>query len=51
MIDVDKQVAHMNLLNIEGRYPETLLPLPTAEEAQTTMQRAHEVWEWLISRL
>jgi HEPN domain-containing protein len=44
-------LADMSAFNIEGRYPETLSPAPTLEEAQAYLQRAQEVWEWLKSLL
>ena len=44
-------LAEMNSFNIEGRYPDTLsLPL-SQEEAQKYMNRADEVFEWLIKLL
>lgn len=44
-------LAEANGFNIEGRYPELLLPLPTVEEANKFMVRAEEVFEWLIKLL
>lgn len=65
MIDIDKQIsfwrnsaeedlamdilAEMNSFNIEGRYPDTLSPPPSQEEAQHYMTQAEEVFQWLIS--
>jgi HEPN domain-containing protein len=44
-------LAEMNAFNIEGRYPDTAMVLPSAEEARSYMQRAQEVVEWLKSQL
>lgn len=44
-------LAEMNALNIEGRYPESLLPRPTPVEAQAYLARAEEVFQWLIHLL
>ncbi|MBI2876276.1 MAG: HEPN domain-containing protein [Candidatus Tectomicrobia bacterium] len=44
-------LAEMNALNIEGRYPESLLPQPTPAEAQAYLARAEEVFQWLIHLL
>jgi hypothetical protein len=41
--------AEMNSFNIEGRYPDTLSPSPSEEEAQHYMTQAEEVFQWLIS--
>jgi len=40
-------LAEANEFNIEGRYPELLLPIPTMEEANNFMVRAEEVFKWL----
>jgi len=42
-------LAEMNSFNIEGRYPDTLSPPPSQEEAQRYMTQAEEVFQWLIS--
>jgi hypothetical protein len=34
-----------------GRYPESLAPLPTAEEARRHMTDAGEVLQWLMQQL
>lgn len=44
-------LAEMNAFNVEGRYPETLAPPPTAAEAQRYLGRAEEVFQWLIQLL
>lgn len=41
-------LADMNLFQIEGRYPNLLLPLPSSEEAEREIIRAEEVFQWLI---
>lgn len=44
-------LAEMNSFNIEGRYPDTLsLPL-SQEEAQEYINRADEVFQWLMNLL
>ncbi|MBW1676275.1 MAG: HEPN domain-containing protein [Deltaproteobacteria bacterium] len=42
-------LAEMNSFNIEGRYPDTLSPPPSQEEAQHYMTQGEEVFQWLIS--
>ena len=44
-------LAEANEFNIEGRYPELLLPLLTMEEANNFMVRAEEVFKWLTKLL
>ena len=44
-------LAEANEFNIEGRYPELLLPLLTMEEANSFMVRAEEVFKWLTKLL
>ena len=44
-------LAEMSAFNVEGRYPETLAPLPTADEAKRYFERAQEVFEWLMQLL
>jgi hypothetical protein len=43
-------LAEANEFNIEGRYPELLLPLPTLEEVSDFMVRAEEVFKWLTKQ-
>jgi HEPN domain-containing protein len=43
--------ADMNAFNIEGRYPGSLLPRPSASEGRGYMTRAEEVFRWLIHQL
>ncbi len=44
-------LADMNAFNIEGRYPDLLLPPPSKTEARLYASRAEEVLEWLLSQL
>jgi HEPN domain-containing protein len=44
-------LAEMNAFNIEGRYPEALMPPPTLAQAQMYMARAEDVFRWLTSLL
>lgn len=44
-------LAEMNAFNVEGRYPETLAPLPTPAEADRYLRQAEEVFQWLIKLL
>jgi len=44
-------LAETNTFNIEGRYPDTALPLPKPEEAFAYLVRAEEVYQWLASQL
>jgi HEPN domain-containing protein len=44
-------LADMNAFNIEGRYPDLLVPPPSVTEAQLYANRAEEVLEWLLSLL
>ena len=44
-------LAEMNAFNVEGRYPETLAPPPTSNEVTGYIERAEEVFQWLISLL
>jgi len=43
-------LADMNAFHLEGRYPESLTPEPTQEEAQACLAGAEEVYRWLTSR-
>lgn len=40
-------LAEVNEFNIEGRYPEMQLPMPSQVEAQNYLSRIAEVLEWL----
>ena len=44
-------LAEMNAFNIEGRYPELLLPEPDLVEAQEMIIRSEEVMRWLKRQL
>lgn len=46
-----KILAGINEFNIEGRYPETLNPAPTAGEARAAMSQTQETLEWLTKQL
>ena len=53
LTDLDLQSAQVDILaeinpfNMEGRYPDTLSPPPSQEEAQNYISRANEVFQWL----
>jgi hypothetical protein len=40
-------LAEVNEFNIEGRYPEMLLPPPSRMDADTYMAQIEEVLRWL----
>ena len=44
-------LAEMNAFNIEGRYPDLLMPPPSLKEAQVYLHRAEEVYQWLMNQL
>ncbi len=44
-------LAEMNTFQIEGRYPHSLPPVPTPQEAREYLARAGEVLKWLLSQL
>ena len=44
-------LAEMNAFNIEGRYPSSLGPPPTAEEAGVYLEQADRVFKWLKNLL
>jgi HEPN domain-containing protein len=44
-------LAEMNAFNIEGRYPEMLLPETSIEDARGYMRRARKVYTWLMKQL
>jgi HEPN domain-containing protein len=43
-------LAELNAYNLEGRYPDALAEPPTPAEAKRLVNRASEVFEWLMSR-
>ena len=44
-------LAEMNAFNLEGRYPDLLMPPPSLAEARDYLTRAEEVMQWLLSQL
>jgi HEPN domain-containing protein len=42
-------LADMNVFNLEGRYPETLAPVPSRVEATEIIDSADEVLTWLMN--
>ncbi len=44
-------LAETNAFNLEGRYPDLLIPSPSQSEAESYMHRAEEVYRWLMSQL
>ena len=44
-------LAEMNAFNIEGRYPDLLMPPPSLKEAKVYLRRAEEVYQWLMNQL
>jgi HEPN domain-containing protein len=44
-------LGRLNAFAVEGRYPETLPPMPTEKEARAYLSRVEEVLTWLISQL
>ena len=44
-------LAEMNTFNLEGRYPDMLMPPPAMDEAKGYMRRAEEVYRWLMKQL
>lgn len=44
-------LADMNAFNIEGRYPDPLVPPPSLTEAQLYVTRAEEVLQWSLNQL
>ncbi len=44
-------LADMNEFNLEGRYPDLLMSPPSQDEAKNYMERAEEVYQWLMKQL
>ena len=44
-------LAEMNQYNLEGRYPDTLQPLPPPDEVRQDVTRYREVYECLMRQL
>lgn len=42
-----KLLAEINSFNIEGRYPELFLPLPTKDEVKKYLMKTKDIEEWL----
>ena len=49
--DYEDVLAEMNAFNLEGRYPDMLMPPPSLAEANEYLTRAEEVLQWLLSQL
>lgn len=49
--DYEDILAEMNAFNLEGRYPDMLMPPPNLAEAQDYLRRSAEVLQWLLSQL
>ena len=43
-------LAQFDQYQIEGRYPDALLPAPSADVAEAELVRAREVFRWLTDR-
>jgi HEPN domain-containing protein len=44
-------LAEMNTFNIEGRYPDLLMPPPSLDEAKGYLRRTEKVHQWLTNQL
>lgn len=44
-------LAELNILNIEGRYPDMLQIPPSLKTAQCYLEQATEVYQWLMQQL
>ena len=44
-------LADMNEFAMAGRYPDTVGPLPTRDDAKELQAKAREVFQWLIRQL
>ena len=44
-------LADINAFNLEGRYPDALIPIPSPGRAQEYLHRAEEVYQWLMKQL
>lgn len=51
-LDMDKLaiLAEMNAFHIEGRYPETLMAPPSKEDTLICVNKAEEVFQWLMNQ-
>lgn len=43
-------LAELNAFNIEGRYPDLALPVPTRSQAEDCLRRTEEMYTWLLQR-
>ena len=46
-----KLLAEINAFNLEGRYPDMVMPQPSPAEARAYLRRISEVYEWLMNQL
>lgn len=44
-------LADMNGFNLQGRYPDSVSPIPSVAEAKIYLTRAEKVYEWLKAQL
>lgn len=44
-------LADTNSFNIEGRYPDTILPSFSRDDALSYLKQAQEIFNWLMTRL
>jgi HEPN domain-containing protein len=49
--DFETALADLSAFNIEGRYPDTLIPAPTADDAKKFHKIAEDIFKWLIGQL
>ena len=47
----ERLLAALNAFNIRGRYPDMPGESPSFADAQTVLERAKEMFEWLMKRL
>lgn len=43
-------LAEFDRYQLEGRYPENLMAPPDLEEAKTQMDKAREIYQWLVQQ-
>lgn len=48
--DHKASLAAMNEFQLEGRYPDMLMPPPTLDETKKYLERSKAVFEWLINQ-
>ncbi len=44
-------LADINIFNLEGRYPEYLVPIPSLSKAEALLSQTKEAYRWLINQL